>query len=132
MSNDIVELTREAVVSIIDTHASIVAITGRASENIVAWDPDTEVDRPVIAYQFITAPPLAADGDTRLMLFQFSASAEDEATVHELLGLVEQVLTQTAFLSLPTPLDAFVDRSVRRGFDLDVDLRVSRATPVPA
>lgn len=132
MSNDIIQVTREAVVEIIDAHADIIAITGRDSDNIVAWNPDQEIERPVIAYQFIDAGQLASDGDTRNPLIQFSATAEDEATANELLGVVEQILTQEAFLSLSTPLDAFVERSIRRGFDLDVTLRVSRATPVPA
>lgn len=132
MTNDLIQITREAIVELVDTHASVVALTGRDAENIVAWEADAEVIRPVIAYQFISGVPLAGDGDTRSVRFQFSVSADTEAEAMELLGVLEQIFTQSAFLALSTPLDAFVETSTRSGFDLDVDLRVTRASPVPA
>lgn len=135
-STDLIQLAREALVSIIDTHPDIIAITERENDpefpNVVAWNPDAIVRRPVVAYQFITAPELDADGDERLALFQLSASADDDATANELLGVIERILTYEAFLSLSTPLDAYVESRVRRGFDLDVTLRVNRATPLPS
>jgi hypothetical protein len=132
MAEDLIQVTREAIVAVVDSHADIVAITGRDAENIVAWNPDAPVERPVVAYQFITGSQRAADGDTRSLLFQFSASAHTEAEANELLGVVERILTQSAFLSLSNPLDAFVERSTRRGFDLDITLQVSRSTLIPA
>lgn len=130
--SDLIQDTRLAVVSILDSDSAVQAITGRTSANVVAWNPDAIVELPILAYQFIAAPELAADGDTREVQFQFSASAVTESQAHALLGAVEMALTQTAFLILASPLDAFVTRRVRRGFDLDVTLRVSRPTPVPA
>lgn len=124
MASDIIQQSREAIVAVLDAYPPIQALTGRSSGNVVAWNPEAVVELPVIAYQFVTGPELAADGDTRELLFQFSASGEDESTAHELLGAVEQALSQLAFLALSPPFDAFVARSIRRGFDLDVTLRV--------
>lgn len=129
---DIIQLARISVVQVINANTEVQAITGRDEANIVAFNPDAEVELPVIAYTFVVARQLASDGDTRAMLWQFSASAETESQVHELLGAVERALTQSAFYALSTPLDAFVETSIRRALDLDVTLRVSRPTLVPA
>ncbi len=127
---DIVQVMRVAVVRVLNANADIQAITGRTTRNIVEWEPEAIVERPVIAYQFIVGSELAADGDTREMEFQFSASAATDATAHELLGAVERALTQISFLSLAVPLDAMVIRRFRRTFDLDVTFRVSRPTEI--
>lgn len=124
--SDIVQDTRVAIVRVLNADAEVQGITGRTERNVVEWEPEAVVTRPVIAYQFIDADELAADGDTREMLFQLSASADTDAQAHALLGAAEQALTQPAFLSLSRPLDAYVVRRIRRGFDLDVTLRVSR------
>jgi len=132
MPNDPVQKTREALVRVINGSALVQAVTGRTTRNIVEWEPEATVVRPVVAYQFIDGPQLATDGDTRSMLFQISASADTDAQANELLYAVENSLTQSAFLALPVPLDAFVERSIRRGFDLDVTLRVSVPVSIAA
>jgi hypothetical protein len=128
VATDIVQKVREAIVTILDTHASIVAITGRANGNIVSWDTladQSPTEVPILAYLFVVARKLPADGDTREALFQLTADGPKESQRHELLGVVEQLLDQPAFLALATPLDAFEVNSIRRDFNLDVTLRVA-------
>jgi hypothetical protein len=38
MANDPLQILREAIVDLLDDHALIAAITGRAADNVVAWD----------------------------------------------------------------------------------------------
>lgn len=128
MATDLIQKVREAIVAILDTHASIVAITGRGSENLVSWETlgeSSPTTVPVLAYLFVVATELASDGDTREVLFQLTADAPKESQRHELLGAVESILDQPAFLALSPALDAFEVRRVRRAFNLDVTLRVA-------
>ncbi len=133
MANDLLQLVREAIVSIVDTDPEIFALTGRLSRNIVSFNSlDDAPNGPIIAYLIVVGTELASDGDTRDLVVQFTASAEKEATVQELLGVLERIVSASAFAALASPLDAFPVRRVRRTTDLDVTLRVSRPSPVPA
>lgn len=128
MATDLIQKVREAIVAVLDTHSSIVAITGRASGNLVSWETLADEEPsgvPVLAYLFVVATKLASDGDTREALFQLTAAAPKESVRHELLGVVESLLDQPAFLALAAPLDAFEVSSIRRAFNLDVTLRVA-------
>lgn len=128
MATDLIQVTREAIVAVLDTHADIVSITGRPNENIVAFDSlgDTNPDQAILAYAFIDDTELASDGDTRDVRVQITADAPDEATVNELLGVAGTVLDQPQFLALSSPLDAQTVRRFRHGINLDVTLRVTR------
>lgn len=133
MATDFVQIFAEAIVAALDTHASIIAITGRDTDNIVAGEATKEVELPIIAYDIINTAELAADQDTREPRVQFSADADDSATIRELLGVIERVLDQPLFASLTVPLDAQVINRLRIGDQiLDVTFRVTQALPVAA
>jgi hypothetical protein len=128
VATDIIQIVDEAVVAILDTHADIIAITGQPSENIVSWatiadDPRPKV--PKLAYLFVVAPELAADGETWEVQIQLTADAPKDAQRNELLGVCARVLDQPAFLALTPAVDAFAIRRIRRAFNLDVTLRVA-------
>lgn len=134
MANDLVEVSGEAIGAILDTHADVVAITGRPDGNIVKFDSlaTTDPTQAMLAYAFIDGTELGGDGDTRNLRFQITADAPDEATINELLGVVETILEQPAFLALSSPLDAQAVTRFRHGINLDVTLRVTRPYPVAA
>lgn len=129
---DFIELLERSLVSVLDAHASVVAITGRASDNIVAWDTLASKKSPVIAFLVVDVVEIAANGDTREARVQFDVDAQRKSDRNALLGVIERELKQSAFLSLLTPLNAKPVRRFRVGGSLDVTLRVTRPYPAAA
>lgn len=126
MANDFVRKLKIAIDTALDTHADIVALTGRDTDNIVSANAKKEIELPLVVYDFITAVQIAADQDTRDARIQFSADADEEGVADELLGVIERVFDQPLLASLSTPLDAQVVSSIRIGQLLDVTLRATQ------
>lgn len=129
---DLLERCERAVVAVLDTNAQIAAITGRANGNVLPWDTETETDLPVVAYRDTIATrggAAPATGDSREVMFLFSAVAASEADVNALLEVIEggnappAIVWSVALAALNPPLDGFFYNPVRRnvGWDSDVD-----------
>lgn len=117
---DIVQRLRVATVTALDTVAAIVALTGRATGNIVSWNALAECPRPCLAYAIIDLRQTGESGDGRDGVVQFTAVAEGnnaDATVQELLGLVEEHYTAPALLA--AGVDAAPLHFTRRDGDSD-------------
>lgn len=129
MATDLVQVVREGIFSILNTHASVVAVTGRATKNLVTFNTlAVRTERtPILAYLVVSAVEVAGNGDMRDVRTQFTADAEKESDINELLGVVERTLKQPAFAALTPPLNAKPIRRFRREFSLDVTLRVTRS-----
>src|SRR4051812_2895389 len=87
---------REAIVAVLDTDAGIVALTSRASDNVVAWGDLDPTTAPVIAYHVVAFTKLGGSADQRRALVQFTAVAETEKTANELIAAVDAALTTVA------------------------------------
>jgi hypothetical protein len=132
VANDQVQKLREAIVAVLDTRAELVAITGRALNNIVAWGglgelSDDDRAAGILAFQVIDATDLAADGKPRRAIVQFGAVAAEESTANEMLGVVENVFDAPAFLALVPPIDAWAENRSRRPMPFDDDEELARA-----
>lgn len=132
MANDTLQILREAIVSVLDTHADIVAITNRGTENIVAWAnvgsaSDASRAAGIIAYQVIIGTEAAADAKPRDYIVQFGAVASEESIANELIGVIERVLDGPAFHALAPPIDARASNRLRRPAPFDPDESLARA-----
>jgi hypothetical protein len=132
MATDKMQILREAIVQVLDTAAGIVALTGRADENIVAWDnvgEASDADRAagIIAYQLVTSKEVAADANPFEVLVQFGAIAAEESIANELIGAIHLVFDAPAFLALVPPIDARVTGRARRFVPFDADEGLARA-----
>jgi hypothetical protein len=92
MATDFLQLIRECLVSALDTAPLVVAVTGRANGNLIAWDDEAAELLPIVAYR-ASATPSGGIGDERKVQITFRAVAETEALANELLGAVERSLT---------------------------------------
>lgn len=132
MANDPLQILREAIVAVLDTRAEIIALTGRAVENIVSWDnvgavSDTDRRAGIIAYQVIVASEVAADQNPQQVVIQFGAIAGEESIANELVNLIRRFVDAKAFLALAPPLDVYVMNRVRRSSPFDADEGLARA-----
>ena len=121
-TTDIEQRVREAIVAVLDTLPAIVALTGRASRNLVPDAIDDDIPLPAVVYHVIATTNAGALGDTREVTVQFTAVAATMAIANALLELVENTLNAPAFYALTPPLDACAipGRDVRRpGDDLE-------------
>lgn len=129
---DLLERCAIAVVAVLDSHAQIVAITGRANGNVLPWDVEDETELPVIAYRDTIATrggQAPATGDSREVMFLFSVVAATESEVNALLEVIEgghaapKVIWAPALAALNPPLDGCFVNPVRRnvGWDSDAD-----------
>ena len=117
---DIIERSMVAIVAALDAHAQIQAITGRASGNIVAWNAGMAAELPVLAYRYtIATPGGGAIGDTREILWLFSAIAPTESATNALLEVVEGILWAPTLAALTPPLDGYMRNPVRRQIPWD-------------
>jgi hypothetical protein len=110
MATDPVQILREAIVAVLDTHADVVAITGRATENVVAWGnlgdiPVANREAGIIAYHAIVASEVA----------------------NELVNVVRRVVIGQAFHALVPPIDAVVTNRVRRPMPFDPEDGLARS-----
>jgi hypothetical protein len=132
VANDTLQILREAVVAVLDTHADIAAITGRAAENVVAWGnlgaaSDAWRSAGIIAYQVIIGTEVAADAKPEDYIVQFGAVAAEESIANELIGVIHRVLDAPAFLALVPRLDARATNRLRRPAPFDPDEELARA-----
>ena len=130
MANDPIQKLREAIVAVLDAHADVAAITGRATENVVAWGNLGAVgietkQAGLIAYHFIVSPEVAADQKPQRPVIQFGAVAAEESIANELIGVIARIDAKD-FLALVPPLDAHVTNRVRRSAPTD-DEGIARA-----
>lgn len=122
---DTIQLMREAVVEALDTRPAIVALTGRASGNVVPYKNQDVVEKPVISYLVVTGQPAGGVGNTWRVTLQFSAIAndDDDAMANALLNLVEEYLRPQYLAALSVPVDAYMEARQRRGFGEDLVAR---------
>lgn len=133
MANDKLQIVREAIVAVLDTRVEIVALTGRANENIVAWDnigevSDADREAGIIAYQVI--PPVtevSSDQNAMDLTVQFGAIAAEESKANEIISAIHQTFDAPAFLALVPPIDAHVTGRARRPVPFDADEELARA-----
>lgn len=130
---DIVDRAKIAIVAVLDTHPQIVAITGRANGNLIPWDAETETEQPLVAYRATVATrggAAPATGDSREIMFLFSAVGENESETLALLDVIEggtdpaqDVVWSVALAALVPPFDGCFVNPVRRevGWDSDAD-----------
>jgi hypothetical protein len=121
---DIVERAVIAVVAALEANADIQTITGRSGDNSTAWDVEAETPTPVIAYRYtIATPGGGAIGDTREIMFLFSAIAPTESVANALLEAVENIRWSVVLAAQNPPLDGYMRNPVRRsvGWDTDAD-----------
>jgi hypothetical protein len=132
MANDPLQILREAIVDLLDDHALIAAITGRAADNVVAWDSVGEysdVDRKagIIAYQVIVGSEAAGDANPNDYIVQFGAIAGEESIANELINAIRRAVTGLGFRTLASNLDVTVVNRVRRPAPFDADEGLARA-----
>lgn len=116
---DIVQRTSDALVAILDTAPAVVAITGRANVNVVPFDDFADVTLPALAYIDITSAIAGGIGDTRRVIYQFTAGGSSKDVVNALLEAVENTLTAPNFYA--AGLDAYMQDFLRRGTPGDTE-----------
>lgn len=121
---DIIERSEIAIVAVLQANTDIQEITGRATGNITAWNAEMVNDTPIIAYRYIVGTQVGGLGDTREIVFSFSAIAPEEPVANALLNVIESILWAPALAALEPPLDGYMKNPVRRSipWDSDVDL----------
>lgn len=137
---DIVQAVQEAIVAALSSDATVQAITGRTSENVIDWNSLTTEALPVIAYLVSAAREVGGLAYTWDVDVQLSAFATVNADANRLAERARVVLIAPTFASLPNPLDAYsMNRIVRTlpfdqtsdsyRTDLTLQLTVTMATP---
>jgi hypothetical protein len=125
---DFVQVMRECLVSALDTAPLIVAVTGRASGNIIAWGDDTPDLLPVVSYRITDAAPSGGLGDERKVQIRFRAAATTERVANELLGAVEKSLTYQRLHAATPSVEAYrlygEEDRVGADYDSEVDAHV--------
>lgn len=125
---DLIERSIVAVVAALVASADIQAITGRATDNVTAWDAEATTVMPVIAYRYtIATPGGGAIGDTREIMFLFSAIAPTESVANALLEAVENIRWSVVLAAQAPPLDGYMRNPVRRSVGWDSDADESRS-----
>lgn len=117
---DLIERAKIAIVAVINSSPDIQAITGRADNNVTAWNADMTAVLPVIAYRMpVATPGGGAIGDTRELVITFSAFAPTESVCNALLEVLETIRWAPALAALSQPLDAYFRNPVRRDIPWD-------------
>ena len=117
---DLIERAQVAVVAVLDTDPDIATITGRASGNVSAENAEMPTDLPILTYGYTVATPGGgAIGDTREILFLFSAIAMTESEANALLEVVESKRWSVALAALASPLNGYFTNPVRRRIPWD-------------
>jgi hypothetical protein len=117
---DVRQRLRVALVAVLDTAAAIAALTGRASDNVVAWNALALAPKPCIAYRIVDCRenPESGEGwDARVQFTTVADGDDADETVEELQGAIRETLTAPALLA--AGLDASPLRWNR--FDGDTD-----------
>lgn len=105
---DFTQRAREAIVEVVDTLPAIVALTGRASQNIVAAEDLTAALVPMIGYAIGRVQQISAT-DYRVPV-TFTAAAADAATVNALLNAIDGAVTNPKLLLTSYPIDSYRER----------------------
>lgn len=119
-----------AAVRILDTHADVVALTKRASGNVVPWKVRATAKAPSIAYLVIAGGKVGRVQDRRRITVQFTATAATEDAANGLVGVVEAAFTSLALAGVDAPvgpLSADVVALTHRTGDFDPDETAARA-----
>jgi hypothetical protein len=123
---DIVQYAREAIVAALDTAPLVVAVTGRANGNVVAWDTlADDAPLPIAAYRITSAAPSGGLNDERKIQVTFRAVAETESAANTLLGAIEKSLTYPRLRDAAPALEAYrlygEEDRVAADYDEDVE-----------
>ena len=125
---DFVQLAREAIVAALDTAPRVVAVTGRADGNLIAWDDESDAALPIAAYRITSAAPSGGLNDERKVQVTFRAVALTEAQANELLGAIEHSLTYPRLRDATPSLEAFrlygEEDRVAADYDSEVEAHV--------
>lgn len=131
---DYVNVVNNAIVAALDTKAGIVAITTKATANVVPWRDNLEelltTSRlGLIAYHVVTANRGGgAIGDFRRLRVNCTAIARTESVANALCEQVELGLTCAVLAALPTPLDARIEDVSRQPIPPDALSKVHLAS----
>ena len=120
MATDVKQRLREAIVAVLDTHAAVVALTGRASGNIADWNAVDEQLRPGLLYHIVWLSENGESGegwDARVQITAIAEGNNADSIVEELLGVVREELDAPAMLA--AGLDAAPLRWTRTSGDTD-------------
>lgn len=140
MSTDLENRLNAALVGALDTDAGVVALTGRASGNLLPMSDIGAAQLPALMYLLLDLTPNGAAGDTRLATYQITAIADGDGAqsmTAALLQRVELAVTEPALRAqgidaCPSgrphrrrvPIDSDATRALARA-DLDFILRVT-------
>jgi len=113
---DIVERSEIAVVAALLANGDIPTITGRpAADSVTSWDAEMTATLPILAYTYTVATPGGgALGDTREIMFLFSAIAATESEANALLDAVERIMWAPTLAAQSPTLDGYMRNPVRR------------------
>lgn len=100
LPTDPVQQLSEAIVAIVDTDAAIVAITGRASGNIVRWKRRKATAMPRLAYLVGPTEIAGGLGETYDVDGLLRGEAASAAQANALLRAAVELLTPMAFEAL--------------------------------
>lgn len=117
-------LLKRAIVAIVDTDATIVALCGnRANGNIAQGFLEAATPPPCILFQLIGFNQVGEDRDARDGIVQFTFVAADDDTCDALQARVEALLVAPAFYtnSIDAAPDGWSDRDLPAGPGSDAD-----------
>lgn len=106
---DFTQRAREALVEVLDTLDTIVALTGRGSDNVVAAEDLTAAELPRIGYGIGRVQQLTAT-DFRVPV-TFTAAATDAATANALLNAIDEGVSNLALAATTNPIDSYRERA---------------------
>lgn len=100
LPTDPVQQLSEAIATILDTNASIVALTGRESGNVARWKRRKPLSLPRLAYHVGPAEIAGGLGETYDVDATLRAEAATPAAANALLRAAIEALTPMAFEAL--------------------------------
>lgn len=128
MSRDPVQVLRECLVAVLDTDAGVVAITGRASVNLVPLgDLGDAPDLPIAAYAVAdTNEQVGMAGDARAAV-RVSCYAATEAAAVALAAAISAALTYSALAGAAPAIEAVFESRSRSAPEWDSQQEAFRA-----
>ncbi len=83
---------RTALVTLIDSDATIQGITGRTDRNLIAWGEQVETDYPIGTYRFVSGPRMAGTNGRRRIRCEIEWWSNAENAYAELEPLMDRTL----------------------------------------